>query len=260
MEQKSTEELREHMLWTYYGLRVGLVVIGASLPVLVVVAGYVHQGGLRGSLSDYYNVATTTGFLTPRDIFVGGLLAAATCLYLYKGYSDKENIALNLAGLAAAIVACFPTGADGPVTVLHRIAAVSFFLCIAYVCLFRAQDTLDGDLVPVERQAWFSRIYKILGVLMVATPFAAMALSWWLERSTGKTIAVLLIEAFGVWVFASYWGFKTQEMRESEAEKETLKGNLKRVVEPAGPGAPTPPKAPTGRPSKRRAERIVRAA
>jgi hypothetical protein len=259
VEQKSAGELREHMLWTYYGLRVGLVVIGGLLPVLVVAAGFAHGGGLRGSLSDYYNV-TTSGFLTPRDIFAGGLLAAAACLYLYKGYSDKENIALNLSGIAAATVAFFPTGPDGPVTYLHRAAAVFFFLSIAYVCLFRATDTLDDDLLPEARLAWYALRYQILGALMLASPFVALALSWWLRPGTGKSIAVLLIEAFGVWVFASYWWAKTLEMRESEAEKRTLEGSLKRVVKPEAPGTGTAPKAAPGRPSKRRDEKIVRAA
>src|SRR5262245_15648982 len=112
MEKKSPGQLQEHMLWSYYGLRAGLVVIGGALPILVMLSGFFHDDPLRGSLSDYYN-GPAGGFLTSRDIFVGGLLAAAACLYLYKGYSDKENIALNVAGICAVMVAFFPTGPEG---------------------------------------------------------------------------------------------------------------------------------------------------
>jgi hypothetical protein len=227
MEQKSAEQMREHKLWTYYGLRVGLVAIGFFLPVLVVSAGWFHVSDWRGSLSDYYNIVTT-GILTPRDIFVGGLLAAAACLYLYKGYSDAENNVLNVAGIAAAIVAFFPTGPEGPVTYIHRTAAVVFFLCIAYVCLFLAQETLNDDLLSKEKQEVFRKRYKRIGGLMLASPIAALLLSWAFGTAE-KSVSVLLIEWFGVWVFAGYWGVKTLEMRQSEAEKKALEGALKRT-------------------------------
>jgi hypothetical protein len=255
VEQKSAGELQEHMLWTYYGLRVGLVVIGVSLPVLVMLSGFLYGEGLRGSLSDYYNVAAI-GFLTPRDIFVGGLLAAAACLYLYKGYSDKENLALNLAAIFALVVAVFPTGPDGPITYTHRAAAVLFFVCITYVCLFRSKDTLDEELVPEPKRSQFARRYNIIGVLMIASPLAALAMSWWLGLRSGDTTVVLWIETFGVVVFASYWAVKTLELRGSEAERLALDAHLKRVVEPPK----TPPSAAGGAAKRRDVERIKRAA
>ena len=255
MEQKSAGELQEHMLWTYYGLRVGLVAIGVSLPVLVMLSGFLHGGGLRGSLSDYYNVAGA-GLLTPRDIFVGGLLAAAACLYLYKGYGDKENFALNLAAIFAVVVAFFPTGPEGPITYTHRAAAVLFFLCITYVCLFRSKDTLDDDLVPEPKRSLYARVYNAIGGLMIASPLAAMAVSWWLGLRSGDSTVVLWIETFGVCIFASYWAVKTLELRESDAERLALDANLKRVVEPPKMDQPA-----AGRAAKRRdVEKIKRAA
>ena len=246
MEKKSAGELQEHMLWTYYGLRVGLSVIGASLPVLVMLSGFVHGEGLRGSLSDYYNVPAN-GFLTSRDIFVGLLLAVAACLYLYKGFSDKENVALNFAGVFVVIVAFFPTGAEGPVTYLHRTAAVCFFACIAYVCLFRAKDTLD--LLPEAKRPKYARLYKIEGAAMIASPVFAMATSLYLGLGTGQSTLVLWLETFGVAAFVAYWATKTFEMRESDAEKRALNAKLKRVAAPpsASPTAPAPGQESKGR-------------
>ena len=49
-ELKSSGELQEHMLWTYYGLRVGLAAIGIALPILVLLAGgALHDVWLRNS-------------------------------------------------------------------------------------------------------------------------------------------------------------------------------------------------------------------
>jgi hypothetical protein len=258
VEEKSAPELQEHMLWTYYGLRVGLAAIGASLPVLLMLSGLVQGEALRGSLSDYYN-APSGRILTARDIFVGLLLATGACLYLYKGYSDKENIAFNFAGVFAVIVALFPTGPEGPVTYLHRTVAVCFFACIAYVCLFRAKDTLD--LLPKQKRPRYVRLYKIEGAAMIASPLGAMGTSWWLGLNSGRSTVVLWIETFGVAAFVAYWATKTYEMRESDAEKLALKANLKRVVVPS---TPPPAESQSGPSSKaqdgEKGEKVVPAA
>src|SRR5215213_1970839 len=129
MGRKSADELQQHMLGTYGSLRVGLAVIAISLPIVVVLSGKVlHHVWIEPSLSAYYHVPSVTSFLTTRDLFVGGLFAAAACLYLYKGFSDKENVALNLAGIFAALVAVLPTAAPKSasdiVATLHRTSAV----------------------------------------------------------------------------------------------------------------------------------------
>ena len=59
---------------------------------------------LAGSMSEYYWAAA--GDVVPaRNVFVGGLFAVSACLWLYKGFSPRENVALNLAGLFAVGVA-----------------------------------------------------------------------------------------------------------------------------------------------------------
>lgn len=134
-EPKSSGELQEHMLWTYYGLRVGLAAVGFALPLLVLIAGGLRGVWLEPSISAYYYTRPEPPWFTTRDIFVGGLLAASACLYLYKGFSNKENIALNLAGIFAVLVAFLPTAVSketiGIVSKLHGTSAVLFFACIA---------------------------------------------------------------------------------------------------------------------------------
>ena len=256
MERKTPSELQEHMLWSYYGLRVGLAAIGISLPLIVLFAGGIlHHVWLEPSISRYYYTQGLP-FLTTRDLFVGGLLAIGACLYLYKGFSDKENIALNLAGVFAAIVALFPT-ADTPdhrgfASALHVLAAVLFFICIAYVSLFRARDTLP--LLPAPKQAAYARRYFWTGLSLIASPLAAVILSFALEPTSRFRTLVFWVESLAVWTFAAYWIVKTMEMRESEAEKRALDAELERTTVTEAPTRMTAP----GR--AREVERIMPAA
>jgi hypothetical protein len=233
MDSKSPDELQKHMLGTYFGLRVGLAVIGIALPLTVLIAGGVLHGvGLQSSISQYYHEGRLS-YLTTRDFFVGGLFAAGACLYLYKGFSTKENVALNLAGAFAIFVALLPTGdgaADGGlVSKLHGFSAVLFFLCIAYVSLFRARDTLP--LLSPMKERRYARMYLLTGVIMVASPLAAVALSFAVDERTSPFRTVKFwLETFAVWTFAAYWLIKTKEMRETKAEKRALDAELKRAV------------------------------
>ena len=245
MDRKTPGELQEHMLWTYYGLRVGLAVIGFALPLVVLFAGVaLHHVWLEPSISQYYHTKDRLNFLTTRDLFVGGLFAAAACLYLYKGFSTKENVALNLAGVFAVFVALLPTAAPtsgrGVISILHGLSAVLFFVCIAYVCLFRSKDTLR--LLPPDAEASYRRRYFWTGLAMITSPLAAAALSLAIEPASRFRTAVFWLESIAVWTFAAYWMIKTSEMRLSAAEKRSLDAELERAVvadTPAGKGATT---------------------
>ena len=250
VERKGPDELQEHMLWTYYGLRVGLAAIGFALPVLLVlVGGLLHHVWLKPSISEFYYVDGAS-FLTTRDVFVAGLFAAGLCLYLYKGFSNKENVALNAAGLFAALVATFPTAETddkrGVVSAIHGASAVLFFLSIAYVSVFRSSDTLR--LLSETRRPRYRRAYMLTSAAMVVSPFTALALSFLLRPTDAR---IFLVEAFGVWAFSAYWIVKTFEMRESSAEKLALDAELRRELVPDPDGREGPPTSGA-------AEKIVR--
>ena len=235
MDLKSADELQKHMLGTYFSLRVGLAVIGIALPLIVLFAGgFLHHVWLEPSISRYYHTQGLS-YLTTRDFFVGGLFAVGACLYLYKGFSTKENVALNLAGVFALLVALLPSAgpsADpGLVSMLHKISAVLFFVCIAYVSLFRSRDTIS--LLPKEKQGLYAGAYLATGLAMFASPFAAVILSFALEPTSRFRTLIFWVEAFAVWAFAVYWIIKTREMRVTKAEKRALDAELKREVVPA---------------------------
>lgn len=241
MDEKSAGELQEHMLGTYDALRVMLTLIGFALPVIVAGAGCFQRGYCRigASISDYYYLPARYPYFTARDLFVGGLLAAAVCLYSYKGFSTRENVALNLAGVFACFVALIPTAADaqdvGLRSKVHGMAAVSFFLCIAYVSIRRSRDTLR--LLPPVKRDRYARIYFLTGAAMVASPAIAVWLSFAVDPSSPTSTWIFFVETIGVWAFATYWYFKTREMHETEADRRALDAQLQRKrVPPIPPG------------------------
>ena len=159
--------------------------------------------------------------------FVGILFAVGVFLYLYKGFSTKENLALNFAGIFALGVAVFPMGSDcvkdcQPFSA-HGACAVALFLCIAFVSLFCAKETLHL-LKDEQLKARYLMRYRALGLLMIASPLVALALTL-LVNDFKKY--VFFIESAGVWAFSFYWWTKSQEMAHSGAEKKALAGELR---------------------------------
>jgi hypothetical protein len=229
-------DLRKHMEATYFALRTGLAVIAIGYPILLVALAIFSSPPLQPSISEYYLLGGRM-----RDVLVGVLVAVGACLYLYKGFSDAENYALNLAGIFVAGVAWFPTGQCvvlcGKVSE-HGIFAVLFFLCIGYVCVFRAKDTLrlptwhkDGrvEARTEQRIAAYTNAYRLLGAAMVVSPLVAVAFDW-VRSSGGQPPArTFWIEAFGVWVFGAFWALKSYELRQTRADEMTLRGRTARV-------------------------------
>ncbi len=251
MDRKTADELQQHIRSTYFGLRIGLAAIGIALPFVVLIAGGVLHGvWLEPSISQYYHTTGSLSYFTTRDFFVGGLFAAAACLYLYKGFSTKENVALNLAGVFAVFVALLPTAAtskdDGIVSKLHVTSAILFFLCIAYVSIFRSRDTLD--LLPQAKQRWYARAYFWTGVALIVSPVAAALLSLIVNPTSLSDKFIFFLEACAVWAFAAYWIIKTREMRQTNAESRGLSAELERVVLPA-PAPQTDPSSAGGQPN-----------
>lgn len=91
-----------HIFQTYFHLRTGMAAIAIVLPFALWLVGIVLDVPPRPSMSAYYHSVM-------RDVFVGCLFGIAFCLFLYKGFSRSEDLALNAAGIMAIGVALFPT-------------------------------------------------------------------------------------------------------------------------------------------------------
>ncbi len=213
---QASPELRQHIMRTYINLRIGLMWLAIALPLMLWISGF-FEGRLEpyGSMSAYY-------FTPMRNLFVGVLFSIGSFLFLYKGFSNWENHALNLAGLFAIGIALLPTmpppGLEKPDEFIsprmHGICAVLFFFTIAYVCVFRSKDTLHlmSDEKLVTR---YRRIYKTLGTLMVLLPLLAAGLVFGLQMNLDpeQKYIVFIVELVAVWVFGTYWLTKSFELK-----------------------------------------------
>jgi hypothetical protein len=245
-------DLTDHIIKTYSATRKGLGIIGLAFPVLLYLGGVIlARLHLQESMSAYYHASAFSqayeilhpgAYVHPgegvmRDCFVGILFVIGIILFLYKGFTRMEDWALNVAGIMALGVALFPMAwgtefkgdeiaISGVQFSVHGFCAVALFLCIAYVCIFRAPDTLSL-VKPDQLRARYRRTYKWLGVGMVVLPIAAFVFSSILHLRNSCTF---LVEMAGVWVFALYWLVKSREILQTEADRKAAQGLLK--VEP----------------------------
>ncbi len=217
------KDLQDHILKTYFTIRVEMALIGILFPPILLFGGLLIGVNLQGSISAYYH--------TPmRNVFVGSLFAIGTFLYSYRGFKDSENIALNFAGICALCVALLPTSTivdlkcdTFTAPYLHGISATCFFFAIAYVCIFTSSDTLDTKKSEVrhtvmgeDRRNFYKGLYKVIGSSMIMLPLlSALLLHLWGETQ----IIILVVEFVCVWTFGIYWIVKSLEIFKTQQGK-----------------------------------------
>ena len=209
-------DINKHITQTYINLRLGMATIALLLPILLIIGSWLSSKvAFQESISAFYH----TGM---RNLFVGSLCAVGSFLYLYKGFNERENIALNFAGIFALGVAFFPTSIpeeimessvnylpDNPFTApyLHGICAVLFFIAIAYVCIFSGKYTVE--LIEDEKvRKRYLGIYRVIGLVMVAFPILAVLLTF----NSARDYLVFIFEFAAIWVFALFWITKVKEL------------------------------------------------
>lgn len=217
-----TTELKEHFLATYLSLRRGIAWVAIVFPVVLWAGGHLRADlPLQQSMSAYYHA----GDGAMRDVFTGVLVAVGVALSLYRGFTTLENVALDLAGVFIVGVAMVPMewqcAGDCSDVSLHGVLAVLFFVCIAYVCIFRASDTLSL-IKDAERARRFRRGYRIMGLAMIASPAVAVVLTLGLQPRSEARSTIFFVETVGVLVFAVYWMVKSRELQLSDADRSVV--------------------------------------
>jgi hypothetical protein len=254
LTQMDPNRLQQHVFGTYVTLRYGIAVITLLFPGLVFLAGELSGVGLQGSVSQYY-WAVTTEPNTARSVFVGGLFAVAVFMYLYKGFTHAENIALNSAAVLAALVALVPKheGAWDP-GIWHGTFAVSMFVFLTYVVWFRSGDTLsllppevaEGSALKRYSRNWYRMRYRVIALVMLVSPVTAAILNETtavLTANRKDNWYIFFIESAGVWGFAWYWFAKSSELKRSLATLKALHG---RIAMAGGQGADVADGRPSG--------------
>jgi hypothetical protein len=202
LEKPDQPEDNDQLLVSYLSLRKAVGMIGLALPFVLALGKLLLEGpGLEGSVSGYY-------YTPMRDVFVGSLCAIAVFLWTYKGYDWRDDVAGNVASVAAVGVALFPTAPaeatarEALIGSLHLAAAAVFFLALAYfsLALFRQSDERNPTPEKLQRNKVYTACgYTILGCLALIAALGVLpdveaverlAPVFWLEA--------LAIVAFGV--------------------------------------------------------------
>lgn len=237
------KDIRNNITQTYQSIRFGLGILALAFPPLLWLGGLLRAGlHLQDSMSAYYHAYPHPDNLPPgqillgngvmRDEFVGILFAVGIFLFLYQGITRLEEIALRIAGIAAVCIAIFPMawGAQPPSqSYPHGISAICFFLCIAYVSIFRSSDTLPLVPNPLKRDR-YRHLYKTLGMAMASSPLIACVLS--VVFNGGFRSYTYWVEVAGIYAFSFYWLLKGKEFQETETDKKAARGEL--AVPPHG--------------------------
>jgi hypothetical protein len=223
LKPMNPNELEDHIFSTYFTLRTGMAGLAIAFPFILAIGGFIYSGlPLQNSMSAYYH--STMDERSMRNWFVGLLFAIGAFLYLYKGFSDKEDIALNFAGIFAWGIALFPMewgcSTNCSKFSIHGTCATLFFLCISFVCIVCSSDTMKL-IVSEQSKRKYKIAYYILGGLMIGSPLLAFIITL-LTQQPGSII--FYIEAVGVFAFALYWLVKSRELSATNIEKLALQG------------------------------------
>lgn len=219
----ASEDLQRHVLQTYFIMRMGIAVIGIAFPLILLIGGSIEGISPQPAMSDYY-YAVGPGGASMRDWFVGLQFAISIVLGLYRGFSRTEDLLLDAAAVLGIGVAIVPPQSGVTLFSLpvHDICAVVFFIVIALISLFCADDTLSLVESPTRRRM-LRVTYRVLGVLMPA----AMFIAWGLNTLLGTSTAVFWAEAAGVFAFGAYWLAKGIELNGTAADLRAASGTLR---------------------------------
>jgi hypothetical protein len=190
------QKLQNRIFATYFWVRRGLVLVGLTLPLILLGIGWWNQIHLQGSMSAYYfafNPPDSPLRVFPaRAVFVGITFAGGILFIFYRGFSNTENWALNVAGFAAVVAALVPMETPAYCTncgsntfsIVHEVAGIVLFLCLAFVAWFCTEETLT-KLPEPERQR-FRLAYDVLAILLILLPAAVVVMAYILGRSDNR--------------------------------------------------------------------------
>src|SRR5215208_4049844 len=222
-DSRENSKLLEHIYDSYNWLRIGMAVTAFAFPPLLWAWGKVLFGlPLQGSMSEYY-WASPGGDPPVRVWFVGFIFAIGFFLFLYKGYSRLEELALDFAAIFLIGVALVPMCGSGvgqcsSWSFLHGLFAIVFFILIALVAI---SDSFSGlrEAQDSTSQGRYRLLYLATGAGMIALPVVAFILHYFLGRADTATFWV---ELAGIYAFAFYWSTKTRELRKTVADRPDL--------------------------------------
>lgn len=250
---------RVHMAETYFTLRICLATIGILIPVVLWGWSYFefHRAQPGQSISGYYWAQDAW----VSDYMVSSLCATGVLLIVYRGFTDKENCLLNVAGaciigvgLCPTVVAQAPrmtltsTAGTGLIKVSERavaarlaiadageeaaggvlgflsknVSAHGTFAIVFFICLGCAMKAqANVELKDCGIQQKRHNVYISLYVLLSRLMILLPVGTAAMLYLLHKSYMVFVVEALGVWVFAIYWLVQTAEFRGKQGQTES---------------------------------------
>jgi len=189
-------------IYSYIHLRKAVGWIGILLPFALMVGNALLFNGpiFERSISYYYH--TRMG-----NLLVGALCAVALFMFFYAGYQRVDNLAADVAGVAALGVAWFPTTESGPVDLVgtvHLIAASLFFLALAFFSLVLFRRTTKG-VQPTPRKVSRNRVYLVCGIIMLVCLFTILLSMLFRHGEDSGSFLVFAAEAVALMAFGFSW-------------------------------------------------------
>ncbi|HKE75071.1 MAG TPA: hypothetical protein VKB57_15720 [Acidimicrobiales bacterium] len=173
------DDERSDVLSTYRHLRLAMPLLLGMLLVAVALRALSAPNGVcfEGSISAYY-------FTSVRAVFVAALAALGACLIIYRGNTPGEDIALNVSGALAFVVAFVPTHTPRAMGVacsatnvpnMHELdeavtnnvwaLIIVTFAAIVLAMYLLGRSSKEGD----ERRALWVQLWAFLAVLALGT-------------------------------------------------------------------------------------------
>jgi hypothetical protein len=204
--------------------------LGLALPILLVQMVRLRPNALADqwtgdSISAYY----WTGAVS---LFVGLLAALSLFLLTYRGYANEyykyDRAAAIIAGIAAALVAIFPTSPPSGLAPLpwwsdatskmHAVAAILLFSMFAVFSLWLFRKTSSGE-QPSAEKTRRNTIYLVCGIAIVVSMVWAV-----FAGRVGRSI--FWPESFALVFFAWSWLTKGQALRSIRSTLDTAKDKV----------------------------------
>ena len=230
---------------TYFSVRLMLGIIALVFPVLLLAGGYLTEGQVLPSISDYY-------FSSMRDFVVGALVAIGIFLIAYRDNSSSDDRRGEsglgiMAGCAAIGLALFPNKPhamgietffhavmdDRISVVLHFLSSFVFLTALTVFCLVK----FSKDAPARQRLIYFCCGWSIISAGVVAT-FASFvrAFDWFQAQAFVEDWNLIFwLEALGIWAFCVAWLVKGHSERQSvsPANSRPVSGAFSSLLEPS---------------------------
>jgi Protein of unknown function (DUF998) len=205
----------ENLIISFLTLRRLIGILGMSLPVIVVVGGFLQNGFvIEPSISGYY-------YTNMRDFFVGILCGVALVLSSYRGYERIDRVVALTSGISAIGMVIFPTGVysgkvikvgmflidDNISAYIHLAFGALFFLSLSFISLFLFTRRHPGVMGKEKKRR--NIIYRACGIVMIAVIFCITLYTMFLrDTSISKIDPVLIFESVGLLAFGISWLIK----------------------------------------------------